>query len=648
MRQKTFFAIFLSLLAIWLFSLCKTTTTNSPSSTYLNLQDTVDYVGMATCRSCHDNVHQTYSQTGMGRSFHLATRQKSDAKFGDHALVYDTLNDLYYFPFFDKNEQMNVLEFRLSANGDTVHQRLEKISYIVGSGQHTNSHIIDEGGYLYQAPVTWYTQDGRWDLAPGFRVKNSRFDRFLTDECITCHNHFPTLLPGSLNKFADMPTGIECERCHGPGEVHAREMLAGRTVDTSQYIDYTIVTPSDLPRDLQMDLCQRCHLQGIAVTQPGKTFFDFKPGMPLSDVMNIYLPRYADSHEKFIMASQADRLRLSKCYQNSEMTCLNCHHPHQSVEATPREKYNSACLGCHVGNENENLNENKNGTCTAATAEREANGDDCSACHMPTSGSIDIPHVKITDHWISIPSNQLSTTKNQESSFLGLQILTKENPTPIDMTRGYLTLYDKYIDSPVMLDSAAFYLDISQADFSEIFPLRIHLLFNRGDWQGILAEAEKMPDVAPLDAWTAYRIGEAYSKSGNAGQALLYLERATELLPLHLDFLEKKGLVLASLQRINEAKQVFEKVLSENPKRPVALCNLGFVHAMTGNFAEGEKLYDQAIALDPDYPQAMLNKAAVLIYQNKKAEAKKWLLRVLELEPENIQAVQAMGLVQGS
>ena len=157
---------------------------------------------------------------------------------------------------------------------------------------------------FFQAPITFYTQKGKWDMAPGFEKENLRFGRILTTECLTCHNNYPTPASGSLNKYEHMPKGISCERCHGPGAIHVKEKLAGNIVDTTKYIDYSIVNPKDLPRNLQMDVCQRCHLQGIPVLEPGKTFFDFKPGMKLSEVLNVFLPRYTNSHESFIMASQ--------------------------------------------------------------------------------------------------------------------------------------------------------------------------------------------------------------------------------------------------------------------------------------------------------------------------------------------------------
>ena len=634
---KTVRYIFYFLVTCWLFSLCKSTEKETTDAEqYRNLQDSVNYVGMATCRSCHDNIHQTFSQTGMGRSFHYATREKSDAEFGPQALVYDTLNDFYYFPYFLKTKNdtsLYVMEFRLE-NGDTVHKRIEKINYIVGSGQHTNSHIIDINGYIYQAPITWYTQEKKWDMAPGFRKNNSRFDRWLTAECITCHNHFPKQINGSLNKFSDMPTGIECERCHGPGEVHVLEKLAGNIIDTTVNIDYSIVNPHDLSRDRQMDICQRCHLQGVAVTEPGKTFYDFRPGMELNKVMNVFLPRYSNSHEKFIMASQADRLRLSACFKKNEtLTCLTCHHPHHSVKVTPKEKFNNVCKNCH-----------QNHPCSLPISEREKDADNCFTCHMPKSGSTDIPHVSITDHFISVHSRQLAVGSG-EKQFLGIEILTKENPTPLDMARGYLATYDKYIASPVMLDSAYFYLEKSTANNKLKTPILIHYLFSKKDTEGIINEANKLNNGYNVDAWTAYRIGEAYLQKIDFNNALIYFTKAENGLPLHLDFLEKKGIALIGLKRIKEAKNIFTKIISENPKRPVALCNLGYVHVLMGNFNEAEKLYDQAIALNPDYAQALINKAALLAFQQNKKEAQKLLEKVLKKEPENRQALEGMKML---
>jgi len=609
---------------------CNKDTALPTSDTYLNLGKEVKYVGMATCKSCHANVHATFVHTGMGKSFDLASMEKSDADYGDHALVYDTVSNLYYKPFFE-DSSMYVLEFRLE-EGDTVHQRLEQIDYIVGSGQHTNSHIVDINGYIYQAPITYYTQEGRWDMAPGFRGDNIRFSRLLATECITCHNHLPEQVDGSLNKFTKMPTGIECERCHGPGEVHVKEKLQGNIVDTSKFIDYTIVNPRDLPRDLQMDLCQRCHLQGIAVLNEGKSFFDFRPGMQLEEVFNVFLPRYTDSDERFIMASQADRLRLSPCYRQSEMTCITCHNPHQSVEVTGKAQYNNACQNCHQ--------QEQQSACSASEAERLAMDNDCSGCHMPKSGSIDIPHVNITDHYISrnnIKGKARAKVATGDPDFLGLKILTKEKATPLEMAKAYIAMYDKYADSPIMLDSAYYYLQQAK-ESEEAFRTHIHYYFARQEYTALAKAAEGKSAKTVDDGWTAYRIAEALDKSGNTEGALPFYQKAITKLPYHLDFQEKLGGAYIKLKQLNEGIETLEWVLSENPRRPVALTNLGFAYALSGNLNKAEALYDKAIALDPDYEQALLNKAAVRMYQRDLATTRELIDQVLAINPDNQQA----------
>ncbi|GJM32031.1 MAG: hypothetical protein DHS20C18_10320 [Saprospiraceae bacterium] len=606
---------------------------------YRNLADGVKYIGMETCRSCHDNVHSTFIHTGMGKSFGLATREKSAAEYGTHALVYDEKSNFYYKPYF-QNDSLYILEYRLE-NGDTTYQRIEKVHYIVGSGQHTNSHIVDINGYIYQAPITYYTQDQHWDMAPGFQVENERFARLLTTECITCHNHFPEPVAGSLNKFSKMPTGIECERCHGPGELHVREKLSGEIVDTSQFIDYSIVNPRDLPRDLQMDLCQRCHLQGVAVLEEGKTFFDFKPGMALNEVMNVFLPRYSNSHEKFIMASQADRLRLSPCYQQSDMTCITCHNPHQSVEVTSKNHFNVACAKCH--------NQPEQTPCSASEADRLAESNNCVSCHMPKAGSIDIPHVRITDHYLSRnntkahPISSEGEAQNARPSFLGLEILTKTKATPLEMARGYIALFDKYVNSPVMLDSARYYLDQSTLPAKDKFKTEVHYFFARGDYSELRIFAANQVPQDQDDAWTAYRIGEAHYNGGFYPEALAFYQRATELMPYNLDFQEKLGTTYIRIPLLDDAIKTFNFILSENPKRPISLTNLGYAYILKSQMQTAEDLYDRALTLDPDYVQALLNKVAVRQYHGDLASVRKLLKRVLQIEPGNARARQLLG-----
>jgi len=438
-----------------------------------------------------------------------------------------------------------------------------------------------------------------------------------------------------------MPTGIECERCHGPGAVHVKEKLAGNIIDTSKYIDYSIVNPKDLSRELQMDLCQRCHLQGLAVLEPNKTFFDFKPGMKLSEVFNVFLPRYTDSHESFIMASQADRLRLSKCYSVSEtMTCLTCHNPHHSVRKADKQQFNDACMSCHQ--------EQKLALCSESLATRQEVGNNCIQCHMPPSGSMDIPHVNITDHNISIPTNKdleavISNTEKEEiARFLGLKMLTKEKPENLDMARGYLAMHDKYVEAGPILDSAFYYLSQVRENNELVFTTKVHYYFTKKDYQPIInLSKDKSPQLIG-DGWTAYRIGEAYNAQGNIQQSLLYYKQAIRMMPLNLEFQEKLGANYLQLGYFPQAKDVFEFILSENPNRELSVSNLGYIYVSLGQIKKGEALYDKALLLNPDYEQAILNKAAVRLHLKDKFGAETLLRRLLKVNPKNQQAIQLL------
>lgn len=565
------------------------------SEVYLNHHDSVQYMGMQTCQSCHSDKHASFVHTGMGRSFGPAQPWRSDASFGAHALVYDELSDMHYFPWW-KDSTLMVTEFRIE-NGDTTHKRSEAIAYIIGSGNHTNSHLINQKGFVYQAPITFYTQEGKWDLAPGFENgNNSRFERIIGLECLSCHNGYPDHVAGSENQFTSVPFGIDCERCHGPGELHVKAMLAGNTVDTSKEIDYTIVNPANLSRDLQMDLCQRCHLQGVAVLNPGKSFYDFKPGMHLKEVMNIFLPRFEGEENQFIMASQADRLRMSECYINSEMSCITCHNPHVSVKETPIEVFNNNCQSCHQ----EQL-------CSVDQASFELADGNCSGCHMPPSSSIDIPHVTITDHYIRKDYSGKAYSLGEESdeflvsNEMKLACLTDDDPADLTMTRGYLAFYERFHSDPAMLDSAAFYL---LSTTSKAIDEKVHLGYLLEDYNSISGIAMNLDTSEISDPWTAYRIGEAYGQMGQQGNSIKFFQRACSLMPLNLRFLDKLGIALYQGKKEDQALIVFNQLVELNPFVSKHWYNLGYYYLMNSDHQKAKYYLKQAIALSPDYQKA--------------------------------------------
>jgi hypothetical protein len=599
------------------------------SSPFRNIQNPdAAYVGMNECKNCHLPIYKTYLETGMGQSWGLATKEKSAADFSDaHPPIYDKKLDLYYKAFW-RGEDMYIKEYRLSAN-DTTHYREEKVSYVVGSGQHTNSHIVDFNGYLHQAPITFYTQKGQWDLAPGYEGGNNiRFDRKIQTECITCHNGYPKHIEGSLNKYAEVKTGIDCERCHGPGSIHVAEKKLGKLVDTSKGADYSIVNPKRLTTEEQNNLCQRCHLQGIAVLNDDKNFFDFLPSQKLQNVMSVFMPTFSGSQKHMIMASHVERMKMSDCFVTSgKMSCVTCHNPHLSVKATPKETFNAACKNCH----------SQQSQCTESLEVRQSKKDDCSGCHMAKNSSIDIPHVAVTDHFI----RRTPTIENEEAirNFIGLKSYNNEDPNARTKARAFLEFYERYQPNPLLLDSALAYL--AKADKRAPDGDVIRSYFLKENYQKVIEQSEGVPPSKLTSAWTAYRIGESFSMLQNFEQAVAFHRQAIELMPLGLDFRLKLASALVATKNYDEAKKMLRFILKENIKYDEAHKVLGFLALQENNNSLSAKYTRRAIALNPNDEQAYINLAVANYKQQNLAEVKKILLKASTIFPKNKQ-IRAM------
>ncbi len=626
-----------------------------PENTYLNHSDSARYVGMNTCKLCHQGIYNTFINTGMGKSFDIATKLKSSGDF-KNATFFDKENDLHYKAFWDK-DSLYIKEFRIG--NDTTCLRTEQVNYIIGSGQHTNSHIQNVNGYLNQMPMTFYTQKRKWDLPPGFENgMNTHFTRKIGLECMSCHNGYPDFVMGSENKYKFVPSGIDCERCHGPGSIHVNQKQIGIKVDTSKQIDYSIVNPSKLSIDLQFDICQRCHLQGNAVLKNGHSFYDFKPGQKLSDHISVFLPKYKSADDEFIMASHADRLKQSACFIKSiekqktknqlkpykgAMTCITCHNPHVSVREINKNIFNDACKGCH-------------GSGQLAVSPSEICKTNCVNCHMPSSGSIDIPHVTVHDHYIRKPITKKEKDKIKE--FIGLYAINEKDPSDKTKARAYIQQYEKFEQNKNYLDSAKKYLSTkTKEDIKNNLHDLIQLSFMTQDFKQILkylvsiGEDNCYKQLMNLsydnkDAWASYHIAEAFYYTDQKKKSLTWFEKACKLANYNLDFKIKFGAVLAQSNLPKEAEQQFLFVIKENPKKASGYTNLGYLKLLQGKGNEALANYNKALALEPDSEPALLNLAGYYVSANNKLKALEIIKQILNKNPKNLQAQQALKQLQ--
>lgn len=606
---------------------------------YLNHHPDVKYVGKETCIPCHADKWHTFQHTGMGMSFGKANKKISDATFTKHSVLFDKDLNTYYRPFW-KDSLLFLHEFRLKGR-DTVFSRKQRINYIVGSGHHTNSHIVEENGYLTQAPFTYYTQDGHLDFPPGFENgNNNRFSRKIGLECMSCHNGFPDFVEGSINKFRSVPEGIDCERCHGPGEIHVKRMRKGLVVNTQDTIDYSIVNPKKLPRDLQFDLCSRCHLQGNMVLKEGKNFYDFKPGMPLTEIMDVFLPKYSNSDDRFIMASHVDRLKQSECYvKTDDLSCITCHNPHISVQKTNGKTFDRACNECHSAQTKT--------ICKEDVQRRE--GKSCFSCHMPKSGSVDIPHVRITDHKIQIPS--LDKEKETENGdFIDLVAINNPNPDTTTLIKAYLQQFERFEALHVLLERAEALLNAKGLN-KETFAFFVHLYYLQNKKNRIVEITQQIDSLQlndykssydNLNAWMFYRMANAFTEKGLVKDARMYFKKAIRLAPFILDFrMEYANFLINSavdqqnMNLLNEAQTELQFVLVENKLEEKVYTNLGYIHSLKGEFNKAKELYLIVLGLNPNETQAKINLVGAYVQLGEIDKAKSLISELKKEIPEN-------------
>jgi hypothetical protein len=356
---------------------------------YRNIHPDVRYVGDAACAGCHDDQCEKFHQHAMGRSILTVADWLASAKIKP-VQPFEKLGSRFEAEV--KSQQVWHKQEHLDKNGKPATSIKNRVDFVIGSGHRGHSFFTTRDGFLFQTPISWFTQKGMWDLSPGFRSVHLRP---VTAECLFCHSGGAKPIEPSTNHFEESiftSPSITCERCHGPASLHVEER--NRTLKV-KLPDYTIVNPKHLSPALREDVCHQCHLSGeVKVLRRGRDTFDYRPGLPLSDFWSIYVAT-PDIPVKQRAVGHVEQLMASKCFTRSEgrLGCATCHDPHEALPVEQRVSHHRRkCLECH---------ETKT-PCSLDRTERlkTSKEDSCINCHMKRLEETDIAHTAVTDHRI--------------------------------------------------------------------------------------------------------------------------------------------------------------------------------------------------------------------------------------------------------
>src|SRR5579864_9546768 len=144
------------------------------------------YVGSRACADCHSEIAASYAKTDMGRSI-VRADPASLAAVPPSGVVFDQRLNRHFETYLREGELFES-EFQTGEDGKDVFRDTRKVEWLLGAGANGIAAIVERGDYLFEAPLSYYTNLHGWALSPGYQFADYGFSRPLLPECIVCHS----------------------------------------------------------------------------------------------------------------------------------------------------------------------------------------------------------------------------------------------------------------------------------------------------------------------------------------------------------------------------------------------------------------------------------------------------------------------------
>lgn len=380
------------------------------------------FVGSDACEGCHADRHESWYGTFHRTMTQEASAQSVQGRFDGQSLDYWGLrvtpveeNGRYFFNYsnLETGERLSRMEIERTVGSHRYQQYLTK---------------LPEDGTYVRLHYLWHNADQRWvHMNAAFLGPDAQgFDdqvAIWNQNCIFCHNTGPEPHISNYNEMqaraaAGQPVniatdsrfeskvaelGISCETCHGPGDEHVDRAHSGWTRMAMRFNggrDASIVNPENLDAVRSSQVCGQCHGQRMPKTpdlvrqwvETGPTFRAGKnldehvtpvwhhTRAPIQGNEDLYSLRFWMDDTPRLSAYEYQGLLLSKCYQDAELSCIDCHSMHGGDPAgqiMAENRGNTPCLRCH-----EDLQADDQ---LVAHTKHPAEGEGslCYNCHMP-------------------------------------------------------------------------------------------------------------------------------------------------------------------------------------------------------------------------------------------------------------------------
>lgn len=563
------------------------------------------YVDALICEGCHVEQATGFKSVGMSQSFRLASPEWLTQEKRDGLPFYHQPSQRYY-DFVVRDNALIFSRYQLDGSGIPENKIEIQVDYLLGSGNKVVSPLYrTENDELYVLPVNWYSEGGFWEMAPGYEQKHHYgLSRKVQRECMFCHNAYPfegmerdtfihrDIFPQTL------PEGIDCQRCHGPGEAHVKALLGG--VADIETVRNAIVNPAKLPVQERDSVCFQCHMLP-AVGLVGSRRFDrgdysFRPGQKLSEYLIHMDPidNNISKEQRFEINHHGYRLTSSACFSQSKgaLTCISCHNPHKKTSQNEFIKHvDNICVNCH---QNTHQQVEFQVTSTEET---------CVSCHMPQRRTQDVIHAVMTDHRIGIFKSRdglSNPLKKKEPDLIGLDILEQE--LKLDALEGDIYRLVSILRA-VPSATYARYLKsrLQQSNYSQLIPYMVLIETQ--------VQLKQFKEASETIKYVKHRFGSN--------------SRLSEL-----DALNR-----LSSGDLEETERIFNWLIEQNARDAELYFNYGLLKYRKQDYVAAFDLFDAAIQLRENFANAAMYKGLSKQMMGQPEAAIQFFKQSLQIEP---------------
>jgi predicted CXXCH cytochrome family protein len=595
------------------------------------------YADASSCATCHAAIAETYSRTGMARGFSRVEKGSGEIS---GPLFHKASNR--YYSMVERDGRLFQRRHQIGFDGRETNVLELEAHYVIGSGNHARTFLHQAAsGRLLQLPVSWYgARGGYWEMSPGYdRPAHLDFRRAIDAGCMSCHNGYPPSLAGAQPssgatsppipfeddregpRFGTLANGIDCQRCHGPGQKHI-DAIARNDVEAARR---AIVNPSTLDRNRQLETCLQCHLESTSSPLPFQIRryehapFSYVPGQPLGDYFTHFDHAPGSGRDdKFEINSAGYRLRKSACFQQSEMTCVTCHDPHDAPRGGEAVKrYVAICQSCHTEAHATEPASPKRSERGPASPKRSEGG--CVDCHMPKRRAEDAVHVVMTDHFIqrTRPARDLIAARTEAQS-------------PAAYRGDVVPYYPPGLPSSLENENEL-YLAVAQVqDGSNLTA-------------GIPRLQQAIERHRPVRPEFYYELARAFSLAGDAQAVIRWCGEALQRDPGFVPALKELAAAAMTINRFGDAAAALEQAVARRPTDANALADLGSAYLRLERVDEAQRTLARALAQDASLPRAHNLMGLALLKQGSAAAAESHFRDAIRLQPDLAEAHNNVG-----